>query len=102
MCIFLRFRASPGERLDTQICEVISARTLRMNKNRAGFGIHFSNETKLYGSTINFELYLTPECPMNKLGYIHDLDGHLISFHMGQHGSHTLLTGGNDGLGACA
>ena len=39
---------------------------------------------------------------MNKLGYIHDLDGHLVSFHMGQHGSHTLLAGGNYGLDACA
>ena len=37
---------------------------------------------------------------MDELGDIHDLQGDLVSSHIGGHGSHTLLTGRDDRLGA--
>ena len=45
-------------------------------------------------------IVLSLECPINKLANIHDLDGDLIPFGIGGHGTDALLTGRHDSLGA--
>lgn len=41
---------------------------------------------------------LSPERSVDELGDVHDLQGHLVSFDIGRHGSDTLLAGGDDRL----
>jgi hypothetical protein len=40
------------------------------------------------------------QCSVHQLGDVHDLEGHLVSFHIGGHGSDALLAGRHHGLGA--